>query len=61
MFQAKAVFTSLWAADPKERIKGQRNTELRQRFCDFTELHSKAYSSSQNLFSSVSIAVMHKM
>jgi hypothetical protein len=61
MFQDKAVFTILWAADPKERIKGQRNTELPQWLCDFTELHSKPYSSSQNWFSSVSFAVMHKM
>jgi len=54
MIQAKAVLTSLLAADPEERIKGQRNI-------DFTDLRNKPCSSSQNLFSSVKIAVMHKM
>jgi hypothetical protein len=60
MIQAKAALTILWAADPEERIRGQRNIELPQGLCDFTELLSKPCSSSQN-FSSVSIAVIHKI
>ena len=61
MIQAKAVLTSLWAAEPEERIKWQINTELPHGLRDFTDLRSKHCSSSQNLFPSVSIAVMHKM
>ena len=61
MIQAKAVLTIMWAEDPWQRIKGQINTELPQGLCDFTELRNKLCSSSQHLFFSVSIAVMHKM